>query len=80
MKSKRIVSLLSLTAAVSGIFIGYVARQWPSTVEEMSIPPGKIQMMPGGLGKGICLQGDPNGLSLWYQVTPKQLTPAATRR
>jgi hypothetical protein len=48
--------------------LGYVANQWPKPVEELSIPPGKVQAMPGGVGIGICVQGDPNGLSFWYLV------------
>jgi hypothetical protein len=72
---KPVIALVFAVAALGY----YVRSQWPDPVEELPIPTGKVQLMPGGAGCGILLQGDPNGLSLWYRIddrpqpTPRQL-------
>lgn len=55
--------------AVACALLGYIAIQWPERASEIDIPPGKVRTMTNGK-KGICVQGDPGGFSIWYQVTP----------
>ena len=71
MKMKPAIRTATAIAVASSALLGYVANQWPTKVSEMPIPAGKVRMMPGGLGKGICVQGDPNGLSAWYRIKTK---------
>ena len=69
MKNK-LVRVLCGAAVACCAMLGYVKHQWPAEAKELDIPAGRVMTMPGTNLKGICTQGDPNGLSLWYRVTP----------
>lgn len=64
------LKLVVVVAVSCSALLGYVKWQWPDEVKELDIPTGRVMTMPDGKLKGICVQGDPNGFSLWYRVTP----------
>lgn len=67
---QRLTKISALAAVGCICLLGYVKWQWPAEAKELDIPTGRVMRMPGTNLKGICTQGDPNGLSLWYRVTP----------